>query len=81
MFYKGKGRPITEEDVRSFNQPGVITSPVAAYRVEGEIIIQTTCHQIGGSRGMLRRIPDFVLPEGMEPWLTIEPAEAMGETA
>jgi hypothetical protein len=81
MFYKSKGRPITKEDLLSFRQSGVITSPVVAYQVEGETIIQTTCPRIAGSRGMLQRIPDFVLPKEIEPWLTVTPTEATGETA
>ncbi len=81
MFYKGGIRPITEEDVESFNHPAAITERVFAYKVGGEIIIQTGCPRIASVRQMFQRLPSFILPADSEPWLTIEPTEAMGETA
>ncbi len=70
--FKGRKRPLTQEDVESLEHPGALTKKLEAFSLEGEIHVVTECARIAGSSSF-QRVRDVEIPEDAELLLTIDP--------
>ncbi len=68
--FKGRKRPLTQEDVESLDHPGALTEELKAYILDGEIYIVTKCPRIARSQ-WFERVENLEISGDAEPILTI----------